>query len=146
MKCSNFIGEALDEAAALGYEEVLLAGHMGKLVKLAGGIMNTHSRQADCRRELITAHAAVCGGGQALCRQLMDCATTDACLGLLRQAGLLEAVMESLTGEIARHLARRSVGMRTGAVLFSGEQELLGITPEAAEMIDRWRQAAGGGT
>ncbi len=53
MKCSNFIGDALDEAAALGFADVLLVGHIGKLAKLAGGVMNTHSRYADCRTELL---------------------------------------------------------------------------------------------
>src|SRR5699024_2973541 len=57
VRCSNFIGDALDIAAAQRFEQVLLAGHLGKLVKVAGGIMNTHSRQADCRTELFCAHA-----------------------------------------------------------------------------------------
>ena len=83
VKCSNFLGDALDIAASLGFEQVLLAAHIGKLVKVAGGIMQTHSRYADCRTELFCAHAAVCGGGPSLCRSLLDAATTDACLALL---------------------------------------------------------------
>ena len=58
VKISNFIGEALDMAAAEHFAEVLLVGHVGKLVKLAGGIMNTHSHTADCRTELFCTHAA----------------------------------------------------------------------------------------
>ena len=57
VKCSNFIGASIDMAADLGFEEMLLTGHIGKLVKLAGGIMNTHSREADCRMELLAAAA-----------------------------------------------------------------------------------------
>ena len=48
-------------AAAARFEEVLLVGHVGKLVKVAGGIMNTHSHTADCRTELFCTHAALCG-------------------------------------------------------------------------------------
>ena len=59
VKCSNFIGDALDIAAAEHFQQVLLVAHIGKLVKVAGGIMNTHSRCADCRTELFCAHAAV---------------------------------------------------------------------------------------
>ena len=70
-------------AAAEHFAEVLLVGHVGKLVKLAGGIMNTHSRCADCRTELFCAHAALCGADAATCRALMDAATTDACLDIL---------------------------------------------------------------
>ena len=76
MKCSNFIGDALDEAAALGFADVLLVGHIGKLAKLAGGVMNTHSRYADCRTELLCAHAAVCGASQKTCAALLDAAYT----------------------------------------------------------------------
>ncbi len=145
VKCSNYIGDALDEAVSLGYEELLLAGHLGKLIKLAGGIMNTHSRQADCRRELITAHAAVCGGSRELCQALMECATTDACLELLEREGRMEQVMESLIGEIGKHLQKRAQGIQAGAMVFSNERGLLGVTPEAKTMTDRWRMAAGEG-
>ena len=43
VKTSNFIGDTLDMAATAGFEQVLLVGHVGKLVKLAAGVMNTHS-------------------------------------------------------------------------------------------------------
>ena len=65
VKCSNFLGEALDIAATQRFKRVLLVGHIGKLVKVAGGIMNTHSRYADCRAELFCAHAALCGADRA---------------------------------------------------------------------------------
>ena len=54
---------------------LLLVGHVGKLVKVAGGIMNTHSRYADCRTELFCAHAAQCGAQTEVCRALMEAAT-----------------------------------------------------------------------
>ncbi|MBP3267680.1 MAG: cobalamin biosynthesis protein CbiD, partial [Ruminococcus sp.] len=38
VNCSNFIGDALDIAMELGFENVLIAGHIGKLVKLGTGI------------------------------------------------------------------------------------------------------------
>lgn len=112
MKCANFIGDALDQAAAEGFESVLLVGHVGKLVKLAGGIMNTHSRYADCRTELFCAYAAVCGGGQALCEALLDSATTDACIALLDQAGLRAPVMAACS----RPLTGTSAAGRRGRI------------------------------
>ena len=96
VKCSNFLGEALDCAAVEGIRELLLVGHIGKLVKVAGGIMNTHSRYADCRTELFCAHAALCGAGMEVCRALMSAATADACLEILEKAGLREVVLQSL--------------------------------------------------
>ena len=139
VKCSNFIGEALDEAASLGFKEVLLAGHIGKLVKLAGGIMNTHSRWADCRTELFTAHAALAGADTALCRNLKDAATSEACLEILREAGLDGPVMESLLADIRKHLRRRAPSLITGALLFSSRTGAAGMTKEAEELLQKWK-------
>lgn len=65
---SNFLGEALDAAANHGFQRVLVVGHSGKLAKVAGGVMNTHSRVADCRCEIVCAHAAIAGASTACCR------------------------------------------------------------------------------
>ncbi len=139
VKCSNYIGEALDAAAAESYHSVLLVGHVGKLVKLAGGIMNTHSRMADCRMELFCAHAAVCGAGTEICRQLMDAPTTDACLDILEREGLKKQVMESLTRAADRQLRRRvSDDCEAGAVIFSLEHGLLGETSGVKNIRKMW--------
>lgn len=140
VKFSNFVGEALDIAVVEGFQSILLVGHIGKLVKLAGGVMNTHSKWADCRMELFCAHAAVCGGTTALCRNLMEAATTDACIALLDEAGLRESVLESLLAAIQRHLDHRTAGnMQVGAVIFSNEYGLLGQTETAKKIIEQWR-------
>ena len=142
VKTSNFIGDTLDMAAAAGFKEVLLVGHVGKLCKLAGGIMNTHSHTADCRTELFCAHAALCGADRALCAQLMDAATTDACLDLLDQAQLRTPVLESLLAAIQLHLDRRAAGkFRVGAVLFSNQHGPLGTTQTAKELLEQWKQS-----
>ena len=138
-KCSNYIGDAVDAARLEGFEEVILIGHIGKLVKLAGGIMNTHSKTADCRRELFVCHAALCGAGADTCRALMNEVTTDGCLNVLDRAGLRDTVMDSLLRVIQEHLARRAGDMRIGALLFSSEAGLLGLTDTARELLDEWR-------
>ncbi len=141
IKCSNFIGEALDFGAEQGFSKILLVGHVGKLVKVAGGIMNTHSRWADCRTELFCAHAALAGTSRELCRSLMEAASADACIALLDQAGIREAVMESLLGAVQTHLERRAAGaFRTGAVLFSNQYGFLGQTTGAEEILAEWNR------
>ena len=139
VKYSNFLGDALDLAAMQGFRDVLLVGHIGKLVKLAGGVMNTHSRYADCRTELFTAHAAVCGADAATCRRLMDAATTDACIAILDEKGLRAPVMASLLAAMQRHLDRRAGDkLRVGAVVFSNEYGLLGKTDTAETILQDW--------
>lgn len=141
VKCSNFIGEALDEAAALGFQEVLLVGHVGKLVKLAGGIMNTHSRWADCRTELFCAYAAVCGGNQEACRRILEAATADGCIAVLDEIGLREPVLKELLQAIQTHLDRRAAeAFGVGAVLFSNQYGLLGQTRGADKILSAWKE------
>ena len=96
VKTSNFIGDTMDMAAASKFEQVVLVGHIGKLVKLAGGVMNTHSRTADCRTELLCAHAALCGASRDVCAALMDAATTDACMEILDKAEMREPVLSKI--------------------------------------------------
>ena len=140
VKVSNFIGDALDLAAGHPFRQVLLVGHIGKLVKLAGGVMNTHSRYADCRAELFCAHAACCGASRQVCRELLQAATADRCLEILDGAGLREPVLRLLLEAIQLHLDRRVQGKyRVGAVLFSNTYGLLGHTEPGREIIQSWK-------
>ena len=140
VKVSNFIGDALDLAAGHPFRQVLLVGHAGKLVKLAGGVMNTHSRYADCRAELFCAHAACCGASRQVCLELLQAATADRCLEILDGAGLREPVLRRLLEAIQLHLDRRVQGKyRVGAVLFSNTYGLLGQTGPGREIIQSWK-------
>lgn len=139
VKTSNFIGDSLDIAVSEHFERVLLVGHIGKLVKLAGGIMNTHSKWADCRTELFCAYAAVSGADTRVCQQLMTAATTDACLEILQTHGLKEAVLQRLTDAIQYHLHRRvGAAFLVGSIYFSNEYGLLGKTSAAEEILQEW--------
>ena len=102
--------------------------------------MNTHSRFADCRTELFCAHAAVCGASTAVCRALMDAASSDACIAILDGAGLREAVLERMLSAIHRHLVRRTgEACRAGAILFSNEYGPLGQTEAVKEIMEAWK-------
>lgn len=136
VQCSNYIGELLDSAVELGFSGVLLIGHLGKLVKLAGGMMNTHSRYGDCRMELLAAYAALEGAGQATVAQLLSCITTDDALGLLEQRQLRQPVIQHLLDRIAFYMkARVGDKAQVGAVLFSNRYGLLGETRDAPALL-----------
>lgn len=139
VKCSNYIGETLDLAVSYGMKDFLLVGNVGKLVKLAAGIMNTHSRVADARCEIFAVHTVLCGGGASMAEKLMGCINTEEMLRLLTEWGLKDAVMESICKKIGENLQRR--GGRTiscSAVLFSETYGYLGQTPGAEEMLARF--------
>ena len=129
VKCSNFLGEALDCAAVEKVEQLLFVGHIGKLVKVAGGIMNTHSREADCRAELMAAAAVRSGAGLKTVREILQTKTTEEGISLLKSEGILERTMEDLLEKIGENLSRRAYDrLLTGALVFSGGHGFLGQT------------------
>lgn len=139
--CSNHIGEALDIAAGLSFGSVIVAGHAGKLVKLAGGVMNTHSRTADCRMELLALHAALAGAEAELLREILDAATVDAGLDILAAAGLREKTMNPLLARIDHYLDQRSGGaFPAGAVLFTNKSGRAWTSPRAGEILQDWKR------
>ena len=134
--CSNYLGMAIDHAAGLGFSSLLLVGHLGKLIKVAAGSMNTHSRVADGRRETLTAHAALAGGSPELLRALFDSPTTDAGVELLKKAGLLEPVMASIGTALEDQLHHRAgPELEIEAVFFSNQYGILGKTSGADRLL-----------
>ena len=137
MKCSNFVGETIDMAVDGGAKGILFVAHIGKFIKVAGGIMNTHSRSADARAELMAAAAAHAGGDYELVKQILDTITTEEAVGLLKEAGLLEPAMSWVTGRSHHYLNHRAYDrLKIGAVIFSNEYGYLGETPCAGELKD----------
>lgn len=133
--CSNYVGDAIDRAAALGYRSFLLVGHLGKLVKIAGGAMNTHSKVADGRRETLATHAALCGASRDVVQGVFQAPTTDAAIPILDQAGLRERVLASISEALYENLKHRAGEMEIEALFFSNRYGILGKTPGADRLI-----------
>lgn len=133
---SNFIGDAFALASEAGFSEALLIGHIGKLVKLAGGMFNTHSRWGDCRAEIFASHAALSGAGNETVARIMDSAMTDDMLRLIDADGLKDDVMRSIMRKIEFQLTQRHLGtMRAGVITFSNVYGILGMTGDAKEIL-----------
>ena len=118
---SNFIGDALELSRELGFHGALLIGHIGKLVKLAGGMWNTHSKFGDCRMELLAAHAASLGLRPEKVSELLACVMCDDALRILLEERLYDAVLARLAGRIEFHLRHKCGEMEIGAMVFSKE-------------------------
>ena len=136
VKCSNFIGETIDMACGFGMSSLLLIGHLGKLVKLGSGIMNTHSRQADGRMETLASCVLLAGGDADLSRRILNCNTTDDAVEVLWVTAFLQPAMEQLMRRIDSALkSRAGEDMDIEAVVFSNRYGVLGKTPGAEELI-----------
>lgn len=137
VKCSNYVGETLDAAAELGAKGILFVAHIGKFIKVSGGIMNTHSRHADSRAELMAAHAIRAGADLETARQLLDTITTEEALDILKERGLLEPTMAQILEKIRYYLQHRCGGMlETEAILFSNAHGYLGETSGVKRLVE----------
>ena len=133
--CSNYFGQTLDEAARLGFASLLFVGHIGKMAKVAGGAMNTHSRVADGRAEVIAAHAALAGASAHTVQSIMEAPTTDRMVDLLAHDDVLEPAMVTLTRRLGARLRQRAHNVRVEAVVFCQTHGLLGATDGADELM-----------
>lgn len=142
---SNYLGDALYSARELGFSGALTVSHIGKAVKLAGGMFNTHSRWGDCRKEIFAAHAAACGADRDTVNALMRSAVTDDMLDILQKAGLREKTMRSIMDAIGDQLERRgSEDFCAELIAFSKTYGKLGATPGAEKLLETIRRETEG--
>lgn len=136
IKCSNYVGETIDMAVDMGVKGILFVAHIGKFVKVAAGIMNTHSHSADARMEVLAANALRVGADGDTARDILNCNTTDDALDILHEKGLLEPAMQEIMERIQFYLDHRSYEqIKLGAVVFNNVYGYLGKTRDAGELI-----------
>lgn len=132
VKCSNFIGDTIDMAVELGFQRLLLTGHIGKLIKVAGGIMNTHSGEGDCRMELLAAFAVRQGAPAEDARRILECVNTEEAIRILDESGRRQTVMDYAMERICYYLDKRAKGrLKLDCILYAKEFGELSKSKEA---------------
>ena len=143
IKCSNYVGETIDMAIDMGVKGILFVAHIGKFVKVAAGIMNTHSHCADGRMEVLCASAIRAGGTLECAREILEAGTTDEALAVIDRYGILEETMAIVMEKIQFYLDHRSYEqILLGAVVFSNVYGLLGQTRDARKLMGAIQEQA----
>ena len=131
---SNFIGYMLESAVNYGMRDVLLFGHLGKIVKIAAGVFYTHNRIADARLETIAAYLAAAGAPQGMICRILDCTTTEAAAEIIKEyeyGGIYRILAERATARAQRHTFGE---LRVGTVIVTLQGEILGMDDNAREI------------
>lgn len=137
IKCSNYIGETLNIALEYKMLGVLFIGHLGKVVKVSGGMMNTHSKYGDCRMELLCAHAIRCQSSIEPLQKLVQCNTIDDAITVLDEFQLRRQVLESILEQVQKNMARQVLDhLEIGVITFSLQYGLLSQTRNAHSLIN----------
>ena len=138
IKCSNYVGETIDMAVDMGVKGILFIAHIGKFVKVAAGIMNTHSHSADGRMEVLASNAIRAGAPLECAKEILDASTTDEALEILKRYQVMQGTMREILDRIQFYLNHRSYEqILLGAVIFNNTCGYLGQTADAAELIEK---------
>lgn len=139
---SNFVGYVLKEVQRIGYEKVLMVGHIGKFIKIAGGIFSTHSKDADARNEILIANLALLGVEQAVLERIDQCHTTEAAGEIIEELGL-EEVYQVIVNKIKTRsellLKYKKTKVAIDVVMFSSSRGLLASTKKMVELEADYR-------
>ena len=130
VKVGDHVGFMLDQCEKKGFTEVLLIGHIGKLVKVASGQFNTHYRFGDRRIETIVHQATLCGASQEVIETILQEETAEATIGILKEKGLMK-VFDEIARKVvlkARELVEQK--LRIHCILLSMDGEVLGSHEE----------------
>lgn len=141
MKCSNFVGETIDMALELGVKGILFVAHIGKFIKVSGGIMNTHSKCADSRAELMAIHALRAGASKEIALKVLDTITTEEALSILSEEGIIQKTMEYIMERIQFYLNKRAYNkIEIAAIVFSNAYGQIGETKNVTSWIKNYKR------
>ena len=140
---SNFVYEAVRIGLSEGFDKMLFVGHIGKLVKVAGGIKNTHSKYGDHRMEILTDIAVSFAGeetdrAERIKKSLAECVMTDEAVRIITEEGLADKVFPEMARLIKKYMEEWADGkMKIEVIVFSNEYTELVSTDEAHEYLKR---------
>lgn len=140
IQTSNFIGFILEEAAYRKIENVILLGHIGKLIKVAGGIFHTHNRVADARMEILVAHAALQGIPLERLKRLSEFPTTEGAAMELMSWGE-QSIIHKLAALASKRAMEHVQGsLKVGTVLTLLDGSFIGWDDNAQRWIqEKWK-------
>ncbi|WP_270838522.1 cobalt-precorrin-5B (C(1))-methyltransferase CbiD [Peptacetobacter hiranonis] len=140
VRTSNFLGYMLMEAKRMGFKKILLAGHIGKFIKLSAGIFNTHSKVADARNEILIANLALMGASTELVRKIDSCLTTEEATDIVYENGfgeVFDTICEKCKKRAEMHVDNE---IEIEVFIFKMDKTVLGKSKNAEEMLDSFRK------
>lgn len=134
VQTSNFVGYMLESAVQYGMQEVLIFGHLGKLVKLAAGIFHTHNRMADGRMETLAAYLALNGASRQIINEIMNCTTTEAAMPIISANNLTKVYADLAERASIRAMRYVFDDLNVGTVIVTLRGDILGMDKKAREI------------
>ena len=103
--------------------------------------MNTHSRVADARMEIMAACALRAGADADTANRILVAVTTDEGLSILKETPYWAQTMQIITEKVEYYLNHRAQGrLEIGAVLYSNAHGELGRTSLVEQLLEQLQE------
>ena len=139
VRVSNFIGYMIKEAQRIGYKKILMAGHIGKFIKVSAGIFNTHSKVADARSEILVANLALMGARYEFLNKINQCVTTEEAVELINNSEYSEVyniLSNKCRERVKQYLNEDSDDIDVEVIIFSMDKSLLGKSDNTDDLVE----------
>ena len=123
---SNFVGYMFDRACEFEAKKIYFIGELGKFVKVAGGIFNTHSRVSDAKMEILTANALLVGESTENMKKIMASNTTEEATKYIEKTEVYNLLAEKAKQKCEEYCRRNGWDMEVETLIISAEKEVLG--------------------
>lgn len=140
VRTSNFIGYMLKEAQRMGYKKILMAGHIGKFIKLSAGIFNTHSKVADARSEILISNLALMKAPYDLLEKINECLTAEEAVEVINENNYTEfydKVSNKCRDKVKQYLGDDDTEVEV--IMFSMDKTLLGKSDNTDSLVEVFR-------
>ena len=139
VRMSNFVGYMLNEAKRLGFKKILMAGHIGKFIKISAGIFNTHSKVCDARSEIMIANLALMGADLDFLKEINECVTAEGAVGIIDKSNYTEIynILCNKCKERAEEYLNEDIQVEV--YMFRMDKSLLGKSKNADLLMEDFR-------
>ena len=139
IQCSNYIIDAINYANEVNFKSITLVGHIGKMIKLAGGMVNTHSKYGDNRMETFYEISKKYGLSEGGLNKIKEAVTTDEMIKIIDNEKLLNPVMEEVVRKIidvVNHKMNNKIEF--DVIVFSNVYGLLASSKPVKEILNKF--------
>ena len=140
IRTSNFIGYMLKEAQRMGYKKILMAGHIGKFIKISAGIFNTHSKVADARSEILVSNLAMMGAPYEFLKQINECLTAEEAVEIIDNSNYKDfynLISNKCKFKVEQYLGDDETEVEV--IMFSMDKTLLGKSDNTDSLVEVFR-------
>jgi cobalt-precorrin-5B (C1)-methyltransferase len=96
------------------------------MVKVAGGMMNTHSHNGDFRMEIFSCFAGLYNSGSEVIKEILSCVTTEQALDILKRENIEKQVIKKISEKALFYINKRVDNkLKTNLIIYSNDKGIL---------------------